>query len=212
MMAKNPTVEELNNPDKFENVIELSHQEIRHFVMEQIRHDRFLIPIYMVYQVIMILFGTFFLTRSIVLAVKGFSEPLLWTIGSVVLSFTVLVIIHESLHGVALLLTGAKKISFGANLKNFMFFAEADHHVLNRGQFSFVAFTPFVVIKAISIYGIILLFNQPAVYFFIVLMSLHSLFCAGDIGLLSFFYSTQGELYVYDNKSEKKSYYFRKKE
>ena len=93
-----------------------------------------------------------------------------------------------------------------------MFFAEADRHVMNRGQFGFVALTPLVVIKAVSIYGIILFFNQPSVYFFIILMSLHSLFCAGDIGFLSFFYSAPGEFYVYDNKSENKSYYFRKKE
>jgi len=66
-------------------------------------------------------------------------------------------------------------------------------------------------VKLISIAGIIVFFEQPAVFFFIILMCLHSLFCAGDIALLSFFYQNSDEIYTYDNKNEKKSYYFRKR-
>jgi hypothetical protein len=43
-------------------------------------------------------------------------------------------------------------------------------------------------------------------------MCAHSLFCAGDIGLLSIFYKFgDAEVYTYDVKAEKTSYYYRKK-
>ena len=38
-----------------------------------------------------------------------------------------------------------------------------------------------------------------------------TLFCAGDIGLLSVFHSAQSEVFTFDIKEERKSYYFRKK-
>jgi hypothetical protein len=43
-------------------------------------------------------------------------------------------------------------------------------------------------------------------------MSAHSLFCAGDIGMLSFFDRFPGsEVYTYDVQEEKRSYFFREK-
>ncbi len=210
-MVKNPTIGELNDPGKFEKIAEIQHSRIKDFVFEQIRNDKLLIPVYMVYQVIMILLGTFFVTRSVVLIIKGFPEQFYWTMGSVVLSFSVLVILHESFHGLALLLTGAKKISFGSNLRNFMFFAEADLHVMNRRQFRLVALTPLIVVKIVCLYGFILYFKQPASYLFVVTMCLHSLFCAGDIGLLSFIENQdKGRIYTYDSKKEDKTFYFKK--
>ena len=209
-MARNPTVEELNDQGKFEKIAEIEHARIKEFVFEQIRNGRMILPVYMVYQVIMVLAGTFFVTRSVVLIIKGSPIEFYWTAGAFILSFSLLVAIHELLHGFALLITGARKISFGANLRNFMFFAEADLHVMNRRQFRLVALTPFVVVKTLSVLGLIYFYAQPAGYLFIVTMCLHSLFCAGDIGLLSFFENqSRGKVYTYDSKKEDKTFYFR---
>jgi hypothetical protein len=111
----------------------------------------------------------------------------------------------------ALKLIGAKKIAFGGYLRKFIFYAEADRHVLNRRQFAFVALTPLIVVKAVTLAGVILFVHQPVFYFFILIMSTHSLFCAGDIGLLSLFYQCKGtDVYTFDVKEEKRSYYYKR--
>ncbi|MEN8116944.1 MAG: DUF3267 domain-containing protein [Bacteroidota bacterium] len=209
----NPTIKELNNKEKYELIAELNHQQIKEFVVNRLAEGGRLVKVFMIYQVIMIALGIVITVHSVLLSIRNHHhEPLLNIIVAVMFSFTALVIIHELLHGVAIKLTGAPKINYGAYFKKFIFYAEADRHVLNNKQFTFIALTPLVTIKVISIIGIILFFNYPAVYFITFIMCAHSLFCAGDIGLLSIF-SEHGndEIYTYDVKDEKKSYYFKKK-
>jgi hypothetical protein len=209
-MAKNPTVDDLNNPEKFEKLTEVTRDRIKEFVLEQIRTDKVIIPVFMVYQIILVLIGTFFATRSVVLIIRGYPEQFYWTLGAVIFSFSILVFLHELLHGLALLMTGAKKIRFGGNIRNFIFFAEANQHVMNRNQFRFVALTPLFVIQILTLWGLVVFLNVPAVYLFITIMSLHSLFCAGDIALLSFFEKFRHEkIYTYDSKDGNRTFYFR---
>lgn len=207
----NPTIEELQNKERFELIAKLNHQEIKEFVLKQLTSEGKLVRIFMIYQVVMILIGIFFVTRSIILLFQEYTEPIYYTVAALVFCFSLLVIIHELLHGVALKLTGAKRINFGGYLRKFIFYAEADKTVFNRKQFAFIALTPLVVVKIITLAGIIFFFNSPLFYALILVMSAHSLFCAGDIGLLSIFYKFgTSEIYTYDVKAEKTSYYFRK--
>jgi len=208
----NPSIDELKNSDKFELVAHLNHQQIKEFVINQLAENGKIITIYMIYQILMILIGIFFFTRSIVLAFRDLTTTLYYSLAALVFSFSVLIIIHELLHGAALKLIGVKKVTFGGYLKKFIFYAEADQFVINRRQFAFIALTPLLVVKLVTLIGIILLYNQPVFYFLIFVMSAHSLFCAGDIGLLSVFYKNKNtEIYTFDVKSEKTSYYYRKK-
>ena len=207
----NPTIDELRNPEKFELVAQLSHEQIKEFVVEQISGNTKIIRFYMYYQILMITVGMFFFTRSIVLAVKGNSLPVYYSLAAVVFCFSLLIVIHELLHGIALKIAGAKSVTFGGYLKKFVFYAEADQFVINRRQFAFIALTPLVVVKLITLAGIILFYNHPVFYFLIFVMSAHSLFCAGDIGLLTVFYKNkETEIFNFDVKAEKTSYFFRK--
>jgi hypothetical protein len=209
---QNPTIEELQNSDKFEMIAKLNHQQIKEFVINQLVANGKIIKVYMIYQVLMILVGMFFFTRSIVLAFQDSVIQLYYSLAALVFCFSLLIIIHELLHGIALKLSGAPKVSFGGYLKKFIFYAEADQFVINRHQFAFIALTPFFAVKLITLIGIIFLFNQPFFYFLIFVMSAHSLFCAGDIGLLSVFYKFKNsEIFTFDVKAEKTSYYFQKK-
>jgi hypothetical protein len=210
-MTANPTIEELQSSGDFELVKELPHQQIKEFVLEQINKRGKLIKSYVVYQAIMICLGVFFIGISVFQAFRGEKENLLYAAGSLVFGFSLLIVIHELLHGISFKIVGVPKVSYGGYLKKLIFYAEADQFVLNRKQFILIALFPLLIIQIISIFGVIVFFSHPAVYFFIVLMSLHSLFCAGDIALLSVFYQDSDEYFTYDSKSEKKSYYFRKK-
>ena len=163
----------------------------------------------MIYQTLLFLSGIFFFTRAIILAGKGNYMYLLISIGAVLFSMTILVAIHELLHGIALKLAGAPKVIFGGIIKKFIFFAEAENFIMGKSSFLFVAFTPLVVVQVITILGIILWYSVPFLYFFLMVMSIHSFFCSGDVALATVFYRYPGrETYTYDNGAEKKSYYF----
>jgi len=206
----NPSIKELHNPETFELVAELGHSNIKEFVIEQLSEGGRLVFSYMIYQAVMMIVGLFFLTRSIVLAFNNFSPPLILSVAALLFSFTLLIPIHEILHGIALKITGARKVHYGAYLNKFIFYAEADRHVLNKKQFELVALTPFVTVKFLTLVGVVIFAQIPLFYFMITVMATHSFFCAGDIGLLTIFYR-HPNTYTYDVSKEKKSYYFRRK-
>ncbi len=207
---ENPSIEELRNSEKYELIAQLNHRQIKEFVINQLTENGKIIKVYMIYQVLMILIGIFFFTRSIVLAFQSSFEPLYYTFAALVFSFSFLIIVHELLHGIALKIIGAPKVNFGGYLRKFIFYAEADQFVINRKQFAFIALTPLFTVKLITLIGVILLINHPVFYFLIFVMSAHSLFCAGDIGLLSVFYKNKtDEIFTFDVKAEKTSYFYK---
>jgi len=210
----NPSVEELKKNDDYELLAHLNHKQIKDFVLKQLTGSTSkIVNVFAIYQLLMVLTGMFFLARALVLAFRNEIQPLLISVLAIVFSLSLLIIIHEVLHGIALKLTGAKHVAFGGYLKKFIFYAEADRHVLNRKQFSFVALTPLIVVKLITLTGIILTIGEPAFYFWLLLMSAHSLFCAGDIGLLSVFYNDAAkEIFTFDVKDEKTSYFYKRTE
>jgi len=207
----NPSIEELRNSGQFELIAQLNHSQIKEFVINQLTQNGKIIKVYMIYQILMIMIGMFFFTRSIVLAFQGLPTPLYYSLAALVFCFSILIVIHELLHGIALKLAGAKRVTYGGYLKKFIFYAEADQFVINRRQFAFIALTPLFAVKLVTLIGIIFLFNQPVFYFLIFVMSAHSLFCAGDIGLLSVFHkSKNAEVYTFDVQAEKTSYFYRR--
>lgn len=210
-MMTNPTVEELQSSDRYELVSQLKHDEIKNFVLEQIAETNSkIVKAYMFYQLLMVLTGMFFMARAIVFVFRNYYEPFLISLLAIVFSFSLLIIVHEGLHGAALKLTGAPRVSFGGFFRKFIFYAEADRHVMNRKQFAFVALTPLIIVKIITLLGVFFFWNQPFFYFFLIIMSAHSLFCAGDIGLLSVFYDdSEKEVFTFDVKAEKTSYYYK---
>lgn len=205
----NPSIEELHNPDKFEQIAELGHPQIKSFVLEQLAKGGALVTAYMVYQILMMLLGIWFLIRVILLAFNDSFLPIIMTGLALIFSFTLLIPIHELLHGLALKFTGAPKVHYGGYLRKFIFYAEADRHVLNQKQFAFVALTPLIMVKVLTLCGIFVFWYSPVFYFSLIVMAAHSFFCAGDIGLLTLFLHDD-EIFTYDVKAEKKSYYFRK--
>ena len=84
-------------------------------------------------------------------------------------------------------------------------------HILNKKQFTLVALAPLAVVKIVSILAIIILYSNSSVFFVALVMSIHSLFCAGDIGLLSMFYNEKdSEYFTYDVRAERKSYFYKR--
>jgi hypothetical protein len=212
-MKRTPSIEELNNTARFEILASVEHARIKDFVLSQVMEDRRIVPYYMIYQTALFLAAIFFLTRSVVLALRGESAYLLIAIGAVGFSLTLLVVIHELMHGLVLKLAGAPKVSFGMVPGKFIFYAEADKFVLGRKPFLWVAFTPLILVQIVTAILIIAWFTQPLVYFPLMVMCIHSFFCAGDIALATLFFRFPGqEVFTYDDHERKTSYYFVRKQ
>lgn len=211
-MKNRPTIEDLNDPSRFELLASVQHSRIKDFVLSQVLEDRKIVPFYMIYQTALFLVAIFFLTRAIVLAIKGDSSYLFITLGAIVFSLTILVAVHELIHGMVLKLAGAPKVRFGMVPGRFIFYAEADKFVLSRKPFLWIAFTPLVVVQLVTAILIVFWFSQPLVYLPVMVMCIHSFFCAGDVALATLFYRFPGkEVYTYDDHKHKTSFYFLEK-
>lgn len=119
-----------------------------------------------------------------------------------------LVPLHEYLHGLAYRYVGAGQVSYGADIKKFVFFAMADRFVANAREFFIVALTPFVVI---SLLAIALYFVLPSDWSVTMLglLFVHSMFCGGDFGLLSYFEEhREKQMVTYDDVANQVSYFY----
>ena len=204
---------ELVNSTDYEITDEISHNDMKPFLRREITGNQGWGLIAKMYQGIGLLLVGFALIKAFAPYMTRRDTASLEGLGmGVLFSFTVLIVLHELLHAIAYLLVGAKKLSFGMNLRKFMFYVQADKKVLNYKQFMFVALAPAVVVGFVSLAGAIFFYGQPLYYFFMALFGLHGLFCGGDFGLLCFFENRKDdEIYTFDVKKEGKTYFYKKK-
>ncbi len=206
------TPKDLIEGDEFELLAEVDHLHIKQFINEQIISEKKLIHQYSVYQIAMIALFILLLAKAILLYTSGISQPLGAIGTSLVFSFSLLIILHELIHAAAYRLVGTGKVQFGAIWRKFIFYAAVDQEVIDYSSFRIVALAPFVVVKAISILFALIFWSTSWAYFFVSLMCIHSLFCAGDIAMLAFYKRhPNNEIYNFDDISQKKTFFYFKK-
>ncbi|HEY3390542.1 MAG TPA: DUF3267 domain-containing protein [Prolixibacteraceae bacterium] len=204
---------DLNENPEYELIIKLEHSNAKQFVKEQLRLKSKLTKRYLWYQFSMATLLTALICSGFILWYAKSAVPMLFIIGAILFSFTVLVLIHEMLHVLALLFLGFNKISLGGDIRRFVFYALADEQVLSRREFYILALFPLLIIKAVTVAAILftIITHSPWLWFWIITMAIHSFFCAGDIGLISFFdHNPDKEVFTYDSKIEKSTYFFQK--
>jgi hypothetical protein len=205
---------DLIDNSEFELLFKLEHKNVKEFVKEQLKHKSTLNKRYLWYQLSMATLLTGLVASGLILWYAKSAIPILFVFGAFCFSFSLLIVFHEMLHGLALLLLGFNKISFGGNLSKFVFYAQADQQVLSRHQFYILALFPLLTIKVITVVAILItiIIHSPWIWFWMITMAIHSFFCAGDIGLISFFkLHTEKELFTFDSKREKSSYFYQRK-
>lgn len=203
----------IDNPD-FELLIRLEHKNAKAFVKEQLRQNSKLTKRYLWYQFSMATLLTALISCGLILWYVKSTLPMLFVVGAFCFSFTLLIVFHELLHGLAFLLMGFRKISFGGDIRKFVFFAQADQQVISRQEFYILALFPLIAINLITVVAIIItiITHSPWFWFWMITMAIHSFFCAGDIGLLSFLnHNRNKEVFTFDSKTEKSSYFYQRK-
>jgi len=212
-MNHNPSPEELlNNPD-FELIEEVEYSNLKPFIFQEIVQKSTIIKVYGIFQVVALIILTGTLSYfTIGLIGDGIFKKELLDIGlSILFSFTLLIPIHELIHAAAFLALGKKDIGFGVQWKKYLFYAESNRQVLNRKEMVIVALAPFLTVFIAGLYCFFFSPSNLISLSGLVIVLLHFMFCGGDFAIISFFNRyKEFEVYTFDDRKEKKSYYFKK--
>ncbi len=206
-----PDIDTLFEDERYVKIAELPYTEMIPFVQHEFGERTRLIRLFIVLNLLI-------LVLMVVLAIVQVASGQI-TLGRVIsyallggtVVFALLIPLHEALHGLAYKLSGAPRISFGGNLSRFYFYAVADKFVIGKRAFIFVALLPFFVITTILI---VLLLNVSPGWQWLLwgVLLMHTGGCAGDFGMLSFYNRHEGEVYTFDDVSQKMAYFFQEQE
>ncbi len=123
------------------------------------------------------------------------------------ITFTLLIPVHEAIHGIAYKLAGAPRVSYGGNWRKFYFYAVADRFVVGSKAFHRVALAPFLAISVACVMGAVLLPSWQWVAWGVLL--LHTGACAGDFGMLAFYQQHQGgRIFTFDDVAAQTAYFY----
>jgi len=200
-------VHSFRDEKKYRLLYELPYTEVMPFVMKQIRRKGTASFLFLGLNLLSL--GTIVLVLILGLSQQWFPwQKLLIHIPLGLLSGGLLIIpFHELLHGLAYRLLGARKIIFGADMKQFIFFVTAHEHAVSGIQLAFLALFPFLVINSLCIAAAISLF-PGAILFFAFLLLIHNLMCIGDFAMVNFACRRGKRIYSYDDPEKKLSYFF----
>lgn len=211
LSKKNPDAETLQEDPAFKMVLELDFDQIIPFVLSNIR-KRGLIPLFYIsvnaaFLIFIILYAIWNIRLGSLSAGK-----IIWQIVAGILAGSILVIPpHEILHGLAYRILGARKIRFGVDLQQFIFYVTADRFPISKRELAFLAMAPFVIMNLLLISLTAVWASQFTLFTTTLLLS-HNIMCIGDFAMISYAFSQKGALYTFDDTVKKKSYFFERKE
>jgi hypothetical protein len=201
-----PKVEDLQDPGRFRQVLTIPFNELIDFIIEYLKRKTNLMIFYWALNIFFLLVAITF--RIHIAGYYPFKSIFLHTMLGFVVFPCAAIPVHELLHIISFLLTGARRIKVGLDLRQFIFYVSAHRHVVTPGKFRFVALTPFIVI---SLTMISLIYFMPGLWKWSLSLFLfvHTTMCAGDIALLNFYrINRTKKIFTYDDAEEKVTYFY----
>jgi hypothetical protein len=205
------TVAQLHDHPDYELWLELKHREIMPFVQEEFSRKSPLLQAYLYFNLLLVLGMAVLMGWHTYQGYISVGKALLyWGLG-VAAVLTILIPVHEGIHGLAYKLVGAPRVRYGADLSKFIFYAMADRFVVTSRHFYIVAMAPFVVLGILALLPIFYVsLNYQWFCWGVFLM--HTGACAGDFAMLSFYLRHQDEdLHSYDDVEKGVSFFYRKR-
>lgn len=201
--------EDLQQNPAFELLKEVDHRQIKTFILEQIYEPTRWLRYYGIYQLVMIGSYLVLVGLSVREAIDGNLLPLWWMLGAIVFSVTFLVVLHELMHALVYWMHGARKLKAGVIWRKFIFYVAADRQVVDYTVFRRVALAPFILVNLLTIIPGLILWSAPAAYFLFSILCMHSLFCAGDFAMLSFYHRHSDKtIYNFDDLKQGKTFFY----
>lgn len=198
-------VEDLDDQSKFRQLLSVSYGDLIPFILGYLKKRSALTGFYWSFCIL-------FLAAAVRIRFNISNIPIRNIIFHTSLGLIILPVfcipVHELLHIIPYVITGAKKIRVGMDLKQYLFYVTAHRYVSGPLQFRIVAFSPFILI---SITSIVLILNLPALWKWSLSLFLfvHTTMCAGDIALLNFYFVNKGKkIYSWDDADKKMAYFY----
>ena len=130
--------------------------------------------------------------------------------GAGILTGSILVIpFHEVLHGLAYRILGARKIIFGADLSQLIFYVTARHYTVSGMQIHLLTLAPFIIINLVTAITTALFFREGLLFSAFFLLS-HNIMCIGDFAISGYVNRIEGRVYTFDEPDRKMSYFYQK--
>lgn len=205
-----PRISEL--PRNAELLTTLRHNDFKGFAREAFKLKSRIKPFFWVVILLAMAILGAVLSYSITRGFTAGDWSYLWQfLAALVANSTIILVIHEGLHGLAYKLQGAQSVYFGAELKKLTVYAASDEEIFDGKAFNFVAWLPFAVISPLLILGALL--APDDLLFFGTAFAVHSFMCQGDFALILYMKQYDPRLFLtYDSRARKESYFYLVKE
>lgn len=205
MSKQKPTPEELQDSGKYQKIQDLDHNEMVPFLLKNLKNRN---PINAVFK-----HGTMLLIALILFVWIGRWDTTSFFLGlgaGLLFTFTVGVVLHETLHLLVYKVLGAKKTRLKPLWDQGAVAAVADHFVVSEKEFYWLAFTPFVVLTTA---GLVALFTTSSWIFYgvSVFLVMHATACIGDFSLAGYMYEhRKDEIYTFDDVKNDRSFFYKR--
>lgn len=205
MSKQKPTPEELQDSGKYQKIQDLDHNEMVPFLLKNLKNRN---PINAVFK-----HGTMLLIALILFVWIGRWDTTSFFLGlgaGLLFTFTVGVVLHETLHLLVYKVLGAKKTRLKPLWDQGAVAAVADHFVVSEKEFYWLAFTPFVVLTTA---GLVALFTTSGWIFYgvSVFLVMHATACIGDFSLAGYMYEhRKEEIYTFDDVKNDRSFFYKR--
>ena len=205
--SKIPDIEKLHHDPGYRQILQLEFSDMIPFVMSNIRKKGLFSILYLTINVASLVFIILHAGWDLMDSQITWTTIIKQSLSGIFAGSILVIPLHEILHGLAYRILGARKIQFGADLQQFIFFVTADRYPVSGNQLYFLAMTPFVVINLVIVAIAALVFPQVILFAAFLLFS-HNIMCIGDFAIVNYVRLTPGRIITYDETENKRSYFF----
>jgi hypothetical protein len=199
-------VEDLEDQSKYRQILAISYKDLVPFIFEYLQKKSGLIIFF--WSVCLIFLTLAIRIRLNIAGNFPISQIFLHSVLGMIIFPILCIPFHELLHIIPYIISGAKRIRVGMDLKQYLFYVTAHRHVTRSLQFKIVAVVPFILISLIFLF---LVFYLPGLWKWsiAVFLFVHSTMCAGDFALLNFYFLNKSKkIYTWDDADEKMAYFY----
>lgn len=202
-----PDIEKLHHDPGYRQILELEFGDMIPFVLSNIRKKGLFSILYLTINMASLAFIILYAVWGLMNMQITWATIIKQSLSGIFAGSILIIPVHEILHGLAYRILGARKIQFGADLQQFIFFVTADRYPVSGNQLYSLAMTPFVVINIITVSIAALMFPQVILFAAFLLLS-HNIMCIGDFAIVNFVRLIPGRIITYDETENKRSYFF----
>lgn len=206
ILSVTPKPEDLSDERRYRHLTTLRYSDIISFVLDHLRRRTGIILFFWSFCLIML--GLAVIIRINISGYFELRKIFLHSLLGIIVLPVLIIPLHELLHIIPYILSGAKRIRVGMDLKQYIFYVTAHRHVASSRLFRLVAIFPFITITAASLF---MIWWLPGLwkYSVAVFLFIHSTMCAGDFAMISFCnIYRKHKVYTWDDADLKEAYFY----